>query len=142
MASPKQVHQQFVEAWNNRDFTAFRNLLAENYTYTGADGKEVPGPDAGVAAAQGFATIFPDANTKILSLYEEGETSIGEFLTTGTQKVAFMGLPPTNKVVSVTRCNLIKVYGGRIYVEHDYMNMLSVLMQLGASIQPPGAGQS
>jgi len=137
MATPNEVHSQFVEAWNKRDFTTFGKLLATDYSYVGADGKEVKGSQAGLAAAQGFAAVFPDAQTKILSLYQDGETSVGEFQTTGTQKAAFMGLPVTNKVVTITRCNIIKVRSGLIYSEHDYMNMLSVLLQLGASVQPP-----
>jgi steroid delta-isomerase-like uncharacterized protein len=136
MAQPNDVHRQFVEAWNKRDFVTFKSLLADSYSYTGADGTEANGVHTVVNAAQRFVAIFPDAQTKILSLYEDGDTSIGEFLTTGMQKDSFMGMPATNKTVTVQRCNIIKVRDGRIYREHDYMNMLSVLLQIGASIHP------
>jgi steroid delta-isomerase-like uncharacterized protein len=137
MASANDLHRQFVEVWNKRDFVTFKSLLAANYSYVGADGTEASGVQAGMNAAQGFVAIFPDAQTKILSLYGVGDTSVGEFLTTGTQTNSFMGIPATNKVVAVQRCNIIRVRDGLIYSEHDYMNMLSVLLQIGASIQPP-----
>ena len=137
MASARDIHQQFVAAFNNRDFTTFQNMLAPDYVYVGADGQELKGPQAGVAAAQGFLAIFPDAQSKILSLYEDDNTSVGEFQTTGTQKNAFMGIPATNKSVTTAHCNIIRIRNGLIYSEHDYTNMLAILLQLGASVQPP-----
>jgi len=136
MATPGDIHKLFVQAWNARDFVTFRKLLAADYSYIGADGKELKGPDAGVAAAQGFAAVFPDAQTKIISMYDSGYVSVGEFITTGTQTNAFMGIPATNKSITVQRCNIITVSNGLITSEHDYTNLLSVLLQIGAKVVP------
>jgi steroid delta-isomerase-like uncharacterized protein len=137
MASPGDIHKLFVQAWNKRDFATFRKLLAADYSYVGADGKELKGPDAGVAAAKGFAEIFPDAQTKIISMYDSGNVSVGEFITTGTQENAFMGIPATSKSVMIQRCNIITVSNDLISSEHDYTNLLSVLLQIGATVAPP-----
>ena len=58
MASANEIHREFVAAWNARDFDKFKSMLDPEYTYTGSDGKTIPGPDAGVAAAEVFASAF------------------------------------------------------------------------------------
>ncbi len=138
MASANEIHREFVAAWNARDFDKFKSMLDPEYTYTGSDGKTIPGPDSGVAAAKVFASAFPDAQTEIKEMHGSGETSIGEFLTAGTQTGPMMGIPPTGKKVSVNRCNIIQIRGDKIYREREYMDMMTVLVELGI-VTPPGA---
>ena len=137
MASPSEIHKQFVDAFNKRDFAAFRNLLHPDYTYT-SDGQVKQGPDAGVATAQGLLVAFPDAATQINVMREAGELSYGEFLTQGTQTGELMGIPASGKKVALFRCNVIEVCDNLIYRERDYSDMMSVLIQIGA-MKAPGA---
>lgn len=138
MQSPEDVHRAFVTAWNQRDWTTFRALLHPDYTYTGADGKTIAGPDAGLAAGQMFAAAFPNAQTNIVMIHRSDSTSVGEFVTSGDQTGAFAGIPPTGRHVTLARCNIIDVRDGLVYRERDYTNLLSVMIQLGV-IPAPGA---
>jgi steroid delta-isomerase-like uncharacterized protein len=140
VSTPSDLHRQFVEAWNSRDFTAFRALLHPNYTYTGSDGKVLSGPDAGVAVAQGLLTAFPDAQTQISQMNTSGDLSFGQFVTKGTQTGVLNGIPASGKAVVALRCNVIEVKNGLIYREREYMDMLSVLVQIGAIKAPAAAG--
>jgi steroid delta-isomerase-like uncharacterized protein len=140
MAQPSDLHRQFVEAWNKRDFTTFRALLHPEYTYTDCDGKVSSGPDTGVAAAQALLTAFPDAQTQIVTLSTAGDLSYGEFVTKGTQTGPLTGIPASGKSVVVVRCNVIEVKDKLIYREREYMDMLGVLVQIGAVRAPGAAG--
>lgn len=137
MASPSDIHKQFVDAWNKRDWVTFRNLLHPEYTYTPSFGQEQQGPDAGVAAAKAVLPAFSDAQTQINILRASGETSYGEFLTQGTQTGPFMGVPASGKKIALRRCNVIEIRDDLIYRERDYTDMMSLMVQIGA-IKPPG----
>jgi steroid delta-isomerase-like uncharacterized protein len=138
LAQPSDLHRQFVQAWNQRDFNTFRALLHPDYAYTDCDGKVTPGPDAGVAAAQALLVAFPDAQTQITSMHTSGDLSLGEFVTKGTQTGVLNGIPASGKSVVVVRCNIIEVKDKLIFREREYMDMLGVLVQIGA-VQAPGA---
>ena len=140
MAQPSDLHRRFVEAWNKRDFTTFRALLHPDYTYTDCDGKVVPGPDAGVAAAQALLKAFPDAQTQIAFMSTAGDLSYGEFVSKGTQTGPLNNIPASGKSVVVVRCNVIQEKDKLIYREREYMNMLGVLVQIGAVSAPGIAG--
>ena len=47
-----EIHRALADAWNRRDFEGMRALMHPEYSYTGADGKEHPGPEAGIAIAE------------------------------------------------------------------------------------------
>lgn len=132
MNSPSNLHRRLVEIWNRRDFTAFRALLHPEFYHTGSCGLIVQGPDAGVALAQAYLEAFPDANTEIISIHSEGNVSYGEFVTKGTHTGSLNGIPATGRSVTAPRCNVIEVKDELIYREREYMDMLRVLVQIGA----------
>src|ERR1044071_8087196 len=66
MSTAASIHQQVASLWNQRDFAGLRNLMDPEYSYTGADGKEMTGgPDVGVGIAQMFASAFPDGTLEV-----------------------------------------------------------------------------
>lgn|SRR5262249_47590169 len=140
MPTPSEIHQQFVAVFNKRDFVAFKALLHPDYTYTDSNGTVVTGPDAGVAVAKSLLTAFPDAQTQINSVKTSGDLSYGEFVTKGTQTGPLMGISASGKLVVVSRCNVIEIKDGLIFREREYMNMLSVLSQIGAFPAPAPTG--
>jgi predicted ester cyclase len=62
-------------------------------------------------------TTYPDYTMKITHQYQEDNVVISEFIMTGTHKGVFVGIKPTNKVLSITGVNIDKVVDGKI-VEH------------------------
>jgi steroid delta-isomerase-like uncharacterized protein len=135
--TPSELHRQFVASWNSRDFKTFRSLLHSDYSYTSSSGHMLHGPDAGVDAAQLLMGAFPDAQTEVASLHTYGNLSFGEFVTKGTHTGPLNSIPASGRLVTALRCNVIEVRDGLIYREREYMDMLSVLVQIGA-VNPPG----
>lgn len=128
-----------MEAWNKRDFARMRDLMHPEYSYTGGDGQEQKGPDAGLAVAHMFADAFPDGRIDIVSIKEAGDTAIVEFIGRGTHKGQLMELAPTGKTMALPVCNVIEVRDGKIYREREYMDMMTMMTQLGAIPAPVAA---
>jgi predicted ester cyclase len=49
----------------------------------------------------------------------------------------FMGIPPTNKQLSMTGISIIRIDGGKIVEEWGEMDMMGLILQTGA-FPPPG----
>jgi steroid delta-isomerase-like uncharacterized protein len=128
-----------MDAWNKRDFARMRDLMHPEYSYTGGDGQEQTGPDAGLAVAHMFADAFPDGRIDIVSIKEAGDTAIVEFIGRGTHKGQLMELAPTGKTMALPVCNVIEVRDGKIYREREYMDMMTMMTQLGAIPAPVAA---
>ena len=139
MSTPATIQQEMARLWNARDFDGFRNLLHPEYSYTGGDGKEMSGPEAGLGIAQMFASAFPDGTLEVKKVYTQGNTAIAEMVGRGTHKGDLMGVAPTGKPVEIVICNVMELRDGKIYREREYMDMMSMMVQLGAVKAPGGA---
>ena len=137
--SPKDVARASTDAWNKRDFAKMRELMHAEYSYTGGDGQEQKGADAGMAVAQMFADAFPDGRIDIVSIKEAGDTAIVEFVGRGTHKGELMGIAPTGKTLALPVCDVMEVRDGKIYREREYMDMMTLMTQLGAMPTPVAA---
>ena len=139
MSSLSTIHTQMAEAWNRRDFAAMRNLLHPEYSYTGPDGEEKKGPEAGIQIARMYATAFPDGRLEVKQAYTHGTTAIAEMVARGTHGGDLMGLPPTGRTIEVLICNVMELRDGKIYREREYMDMMTMLAQIGAVTLPAQA---
>ena len=68
---------------------------------------------------------------EVRKVYVQGDTAVAEMVARGTHKGPLMGIPPTNKTVEITICNVAEVRDGKLYREREYMDMLHMLSQLG-----------
>ncbi|MCL5745022.1 MAG: ester cyclase [Acidobacteria bacterium] len=135
MARPTEIHNEIAKAWNARDFNQLRNLYHPEYTYTGGDGKEMTGgPEAGLNVMKMYASAFPDGVLEVKRVFTQGDTAIAELTGRGTQTGEFMGVPPTHRRVEVRICNVIELRDGKAYREREYMDMLSIMTQLGITV--------
>ena len=131
MVSPADIAREYVENWNRRDWKAYRELLDDQYTYTGGDGETQRGPEAGMAVGQMFATAFPDGRIDLRQIHTAGDTAIVEFTGSGTHSGDLMGIAPTGRHISIPVITVLTVRGGRIVSEREYMDMAHITRQLG-----------
>jgi len=131
MVSPADIAREYVENWNRRDWKAYRELLDDQYTYTGGDGQTQRGPEAGMAVGQMFATAFPDGRIDLRQIHTAGDTAIVEFTGSGTHSGDLMGIAPTGRRISIPVITVLTVRGGKIVSEREYMDMAHVMRQLG-----------
>ena len=133
MVSPADIAREYVENWNRRDWKAYRELLDDQYTYTGGDGQLQRGPEAGLAVGQMFATAFPDGHIEIQHLHAAGDTAIVEFTGRGTHQGDLMGVAPTGRQMSINVCTILTVRNDKIVSEREYMDMMTMMQQLGVA---------
>ncbi len=134
MPDAASIARELIEAWNRRDFARYRELLHPGYSYTGGDGQQQNGPEAGMAVAQMFATAFPDGRIDVQRIHAAGENvAVAEFIGRGTHKGELMGIAPTGRNVAVPICNVIEVRDGKVYAEREYMDMMYMMQQLGVA---------
>jgi len=137
--SAKDIVKESLDAWNSRNFDRMRDLMHPDYTYTGGDGREQKGPEAGLAVSQMFANAFPDGRIDIVNIKESGDTVLVEFIGRGTHRGELMGVAPTGRSVTIPVCDVLEVRDGKIYREREYIDMAHVLTQLGVTRIPLAA---
>lgn len=139
MPRSTDIVREYIECWNRRDWDRQRSLMHPQYTYTGGDGVEQRGPDAGLAIARMFAAAFPDGRIEIVNCRADGDFVTTEFIGRGTHKGDLMGVAPTGKTVNIPVCNVIELRDGKVYREREYMDMMHVMTLLGAVSAPVSA---
>ncbi len=80
MSDPAGIAREYFDAWNRRDWAKFRSLMHPDYSYTGGDGQEQKGPEAGLAIGQMFANGFPDGKIEVRRIHVAGDAAIVEFI--------------------------------------------------------------
>jgi predicted ester cyclase len=73
-------------------------------------------------------------------LIVEGDKAVVRYTITGTHKGAFMGVPPTNKKVTIWVIEIDRFAGGKIVEGWDRFDTLGIMQQLGV-VPRPGKGK-
>ena len=139
MPDASAIAREYLEAWNRRDWETFRGLMHADYSYTGGDGQEQKGPDAGLAVGQMFANAFPDGMIEVQRIHVAGDVAIVEFIAHGTHTGDFMGIAPTSRPMTLPVCTILTFRDGNIHTEREYMDMLHMMQQLGVAPAPATA---
>ena len=139
MSDPAGIAREYFDAWNRRDWAKFRSLMHPDYSYTGGDGQQQKGPEAGLAVAQMFAGALPDGKIDVQRIHVAGDVAIVEFIGSGTHDGDLMGIAATGRHMSMPVCNVIEVRDGTIYAEREYMDMMHMMEQLGVAPVPTTA---
>ncbi len=99
----------------------------------------VPGraePMVGPAGYLGIVGImrsgFPDIQWTVEELISEGDKVAARFTMRGTHRGNFMGVPPTEKPISVQALNIYHLTNGQIIKEYGAPDLLGLLAQIGA----------
>jgi steroid delta-isomerase-like uncharacterized protein len=83
-----------------------------------------------------FRSAFPDFKVTIDDILAEGDQVVIRSTWSGTQKGAFMGVPPTGKSVSFGVIDIIRFAGGKGVEHWGQMDSMGLMMQLGAIPMP------
>jgi steroid delta-isomerase-like uncharacterized protein len=143
--STRALVRRWVEAYNNHDVDAFRDLLAENYEEIGPSGT-ISGRAAALADLLDTFTSQPDCAISVTALVADAKVAAVEY-----QMQATMAAPahlPNGRVVpgtgqryDMSGCSLVSVEGNQITGVHHYYDRALMREQLGlpASGAPIGA---
>jgi predicted ester cyclase len=108
MANPDQnlatACRWLLEVFNNRDFDAIPEIIADMYVNHGTT--TLRGPAAGRAVITQANGYTPDRRIEIISEVAQDNIMFMLFRVTGTQTGPFMGVPPSGRSFSVDLVDL------------------------------------
>jgi steroid delta-isomerase-like uncharacterized protein len=134
MSDAATIQREMFAAIEDRDLDRLRELFHPDYAYTGTDGVEHAGAEAGLAVAERFTTAFPDLSFEVRASHAVGDdVAVVEIVARGTHTGPLDGIPPTGRRLEGVGCNVIEVRDGKIHRERDYYDTLALLRQLGVA---------
>ena len=123
----------FVEFINSASETLAHELVSPEAIF------HVPGRPEPMVGPAGYLAIvgmmrasFPDIQWTVEELISEGDKVAARFTMRGTHRGQFMGVPPTEKAITVQALNIYHLKNGQIIKEYGAPDMLGLLAQIGA----------
>ena len=124
------VRCEIEEFWNKENSTAGDEIIATNYVLHEAV-KDINGLEAFKRFSAGFRAAFPDAHFDIDDVIVEGNKVVLRYTFRGKHGGDYGGIASTGKEVIATGIRFSRVAGGKLQETWNYIDKLSVLVQLG-----------
>ena len=132
-----QASADLIDAFNEADWERFRGILSPDtvYSETGT-GRRVEGAEAYVTLCQGWKVALPDVRGTIRGAIASEDQVAQEILWEGTHtgpmETPEGTLPPSGAQISVEASLWIRFDGDKAREVHHYLDVLSLLQQIGA----------
>jgi steroid delta-isomerase-like uncharacterized protein len=130
------IVRSFYEPFNTGDTSVYDTVLSKNW----ADHPLSPGQQPGAAGfppvVAMYRTVFPDLQVTNDDVIVCGEKATVRSTIRGTHQGELFGIPATDKPVEFMAIDIHRIENGQIAETWHIEDFLSVLFQLGASIQP------
>jgi steroid delta-isomerase-like uncharacterized protein len=125
------VRKFFEVGPSGGDIAAADSLLAPNFSLH----VPLPASGSGIQAINEIImtcrTAFSGLNVTIDDMMADDDRVICRFTARGTHSGVFMGLPPTNKAVSLSGIEIFRMKRGRIAELWGEVNLVGLMQQLG-----------
>jgi steroid delta-isomerase-like uncharacterized protein len=129
------VQRFYQEVINERNLELIDEMLTPDFI----EHEEVPGLAPGPEGArQFFAMIragFPDFQMSIEDVVAEGDKVVVRSTLTGTHKGEFMGIPASEKRISVPVIDILRLADGKVAEHWGLTDNATMMQQLGAAPQ-------
>lgn len=137
------IARQTYEHWNNRDFDAFTDNLANGVIVMPGSGERLEGREGARQFAEMWANGFPDGRVQVDSVIDAGDQVVVEYTGRGTHTgtlVSPMGeIPATSRSVTLQLCDVWRFEGGIAKSLTTYFDSASLMTQLGVMPEAIGA---
>src|SRR5436190_7142778 len=131
----KALAQRFFKALNDKDTSAFDEVIAEAYVQHNPMVGQ--GREALKQFMPGYFAAFPDLRINLEDLIAHDNKVVARWTMLGTHQGNFMGLPPTGERINITGMDIWRAANGKLAEHWDQMDFLGMMQQLGM-IPPPG----
>ena len=135
----KALERRFFEEWNKGKAAAMAVIdetCATNIVFHGGSGRDIRGLKDFKQFISEFYDAFPDIHLTIDDMVVEGDKVAIRYTVTGTHKGEFMGIPPTNKKVTIWAIEIDRVVGGKFVEGWARFDTLGLMQQLGVVPTP------
>ena len=135
------VRALYEEIWNKRKVELMDVLISPSHALHGPSpylsGSSI-GPEAYKSTIQVFTTGYPDLRFSIEDMISEKEKVATYWTMSGTHRGEFMGIPATNKRISVDGVTIHHIANGKIMDSYISWDVWGMMQQLGLA---PALGQ-
>lgn len=132
MKEPREVLREWVDAIHRCDAQHAASLYHDDATNLQvAVGVPAVGKQAILADFQTFFTAFPDSETHLENLFQDGPWAMVEWRGRGTWRGDFAGLPPNGKSFDLQGCGFFHIIDGKIKFQRGYWDRGTWFSQLG-----------
>ena len=139
MQSNSNVVRQFIEeVLNQGKIDAAEKFFWEDMVEQVPLPGQGPGLEGLKDVLRGLRAAFPDMHWIIQEQISEGDRVLSRFEWTGTHRGTFLGVPATERRVTVWGMVIDRLEGDKIKDTRIIMDTLGLMMQLGV-VQPPKA---
>jgi steroid delta-isomerase-like uncharacterized protein len=127
------IRRLYEEAWNNRKLEVVKELISPSHALQAPtrSGSSI-GPAAYQRQISRFLAGFPDLRFTVEDTVAEKDKVVACWTMSGTHKGEYMGVPATNKKVSVDGMTIHHLAGGKIMDSFTNWDALGLMQQLGA----------
>jgi steroid delta-isomerase-like uncharacterized protein len=130
----KTIARRYVEElWNRKNVALADELIAPNCVLQDPATPNLGTGPAGVKQLYNtYVTAFPDTQFKIEDLIAEGDKVVLRWSVRGTHKGKLEDIAPTNKTVTVTGIDIMRISNNKIQELVANWDALGLMQQLGA----------
>ena len=127
------VRRFYEEVWIKRKLEVVNELISPSHALQGPNifGSSI-GPEAYKRQVSNLIEAYPDLRWIIEDTIAEKDKVVACWTFSGTHKGDYMGVPATNKKVSVSGITIHHITGGKIMDSHTNWDALGMMQQLGA----------
>lgn len=128
-ATTTDTVREYLRAFNERDWDAFRELLADDVVEHSA-GEDLHGADEIIEFFEGRFETFPDYEGSTEAMIAEGDLVTVRYTARGTHSGEFEGVEPTGQSIEWTGIAIYRVEGdeiAEIWLEYDRLGLLDQL---------------
>ena len=137
MQSNSNVVRQFIEeVLNQGKVDAAGQFFWEDMVEQVPLPGQGPGLEGLKDALRGLRSAFPDMHWSVQEQIVEGDKVLSRFEWKGTHRGLFLGVPATDRPVSVWGMVIDRFEGGKIKETRIIMDTLGLMMQLGMVLPP------
>jgi steroid delta-isomerase-like uncharacterized protein len=131
----KGVVRRLHELWNTGDVAKIPEIFHPDFAGHWPPSSRKPerrGLDEVRAGLLNTRAAFPDWHEHVVDMVAEGDRVVTRYVSTGTHRGDFWGLPPTGARVTVHEMSIYRIAGGKVIEQWCSIDELDRLMQLGA----------
>ena len=125
-----RITEAWTKAWGNGDTTAFENIVSSNYVRYSKGNDELKLADM-IQQIQESHAAFGDFNVEVLHTVQEGDVLALHWKTIAKHTGTFMGVPATQRQVTVHGSSFLKHKDGRITQEWVVWDPRELLSSIG-----------
>jgi steroid delta-isomerase-like uncharacterized protein len=133
------IVRAFYEPFNTGDVSVYDTVLAEDWVDVPLGMGQQPGREGFKPIIGIYRGVFPDLQITNEDILIAGDKAAVRSTIRGTHQGDLLGIPATGQPVEFMAIDIHRLENGQIVETHHIEDFLSVIFQLGATIQPGAA---